>query len=164
MLRARELIPPLTIQTPEGRTVRAWDFKQKKNLVIAFLDAGCEVCEEFLRALAQRSDDLGEKEAVVLAAFLEPVRFGLADGMPPEIILGADVSGRSIQRFLGDGAIASRSRGGRGVFVADRWGELSACWIAQQHEFPSLGEILANLEHIRIACEECFMPEWPIEG
>jgi hypothetical protein len=34
MLRTRQLIPPLTIQTPDGRTVRAWDFKQKRNLVL----------------------------------------------------------------------------------------------------------------------------------
>lgn len=164
MLHTRQLIPPLTIRTPDGHAVRAWDFKQKKNLVIAFLDAGCDVCEGFLKTLAQRSSDLKEKEAVVLAVFLEPTPIGLTHGMPPEIILGSDVSGRSIRRFLGDGAIAPRSREGRGVFVTDRYGELSALWIVQQHEFPAVSEIFASLERISIACEECFMPHWPADG
>jgi len=30
------LIPPVTARTAEGRIVRAWDYKQKRNLVIAF--------------------------------------------------------------------------------------------------------------------------------
>ena len=164
MLHTRQLIPPLTIRTPDGHAVRAWDFKQKRNLVIAFLDAGCEVCEGFLKTLAQRSSDLKEKEAVMLAVFLEPTPIGLAHGMPAEIILGSDVSGRSIRRFLGDGAIAPRSREGRGVFVTDRYGELSALWIVRQHEFPSVSEIFTSLEQIGIACEECFMPHWPADG
>jgi hypothetical protein len=132
--------------------------------VIVFLDAGCAVCEGFLNALAQRPADLSDKEAVTLAVFLEPVPIALAQGMPSEIILGSDVSGRSIRRFLGDNAMAAKSRRGRGVFVTDRYGELSALWIADRHEFPSIGEIFAILEHIQIACEECFMPHWPVEG
>ena len=47
MLRTGRLIPPLTLRTPDGRVVRAWDFEQKKNLVIAFLDAECAPCEDF---------------------------------------------------------------------------------------------------------------------
>ena len=64
MLHTRQLIPPLTLHAPDGRTLRAWDFKQKKNLVIAFLDADCISCEEFVRRLAARASDLREKEAV----------------------------------------------------------------------------------------------------
>ena len=35
-LLMRRLIPPVTARTAEGRSVRAWDYKQKRNLVIAF--------------------------------------------------------------------------------------------------------------------------------
>jgi AhpC/TSA family len=166
MLRTRQLIPPLTMQTPDGGTVRAWDFKQKKNLVIAFLDAGCGQCEEFLNQLVQRAAQWKEKEAVAVAVFLEPVPIGLGQSLPPEIIVGSDVSGRSFRRFLGEDSISARSRMGRGVFVTDRYGELSALWVsglreADDHAFPSADEVLASLEHIQIACEECFMPHWP---
>ena len=36
MLTLRQLIPPLTARTAAGDTVRAWDYKQKRNLAIAF--------------------------------------------------------------------------------------------------------------------------------
>ncbi len=38
-LLTRQLIPPVTARTAEGRIVRTWDYKQKRNLVIAFLRA-----------------------------------------------------------------------------------------------------------------------------
>jgi peroxiredoxin len=163
MLHKRQLIPPVTMQTADGRIVRAWDFKQKKNLVIAFFDAGCSVCEEFLDALARRAADLKEREALVLAVYLERVAHALSDRMPQEIIVGADVSGRSIRNFLGEDAVTGGSRRGRGIFVTDRYGEISALWVPNEHEFPSARDILSSLEHIEIACEECFMPHWPVD-
>ncbi len=163
MLHKRQLIPPVTMQTADGRIVRAWDFKQKKNLVIAFLDAGCSVCEEFLDTLARRAVDLRERKALVLAIHLEPVPHAMSNRMPQEIIVGVDVSGRSIRNFLGEDAMVGGSRRGRGVFVTDRYGEISALWVLNQHEFPSAGDVLSSLEHIEIACEECFMPHWPVD-
>ena len=71
MLRNRQLVPPLTIHTPDGRTVHAWDYKQKKNLVIMFLDTDCGPCEEFLHALVASAAALREKEAVALVVFLD---------------------------------------------------------------------------------------------
>jgi hypothetical protein len=163
MLRTRQLIPPITIRTPDGHTVRAWDFKQKKNLVIVFLDVACGPCEEFLQLFVDRAAALREREAVTLAVFLEPVPIALTQGLPQEIVAGSDISGHSTRRFLGDDAISAKARGGRGVFVTDRYGELSAFWVAQQHEFPGIEEIFKSLDHIQIACEECFMPHWPAE-
>ena len=66
MPHVRQLIPPLTLRTPRGRTVHAWDFKQKRNLVIAFLDVSCPTCEAFAQTLASHAADLREKEAVAL--------------------------------------------------------------------------------------------------
>ncbi len=56
MLRVRQLIPPLTLCTASGSVVHVWDFKQKKNLVITFLDDGCcPSCEQFIRNLIKRA-------------------------------------------------------------------------------------------------------------
>ena len=88
MLRLRQLIPPLTLRTSQGRTIRAEDFKQKKNLVIAFLDADCTLCGDFLSRLAARAADLREKEAVALVAFLEPPLLSVAGNLPQEITAG----------------------------------------------------------------------------
>jgi len=59
-LLTRQLIPPVTVRTAEGRIVRAWDYKQKRNLVIAFLRADCARCESWLAQLAPISHSLAE--------------------------------------------------------------------------------------------------------
>jgi hypothetical protein len=164
MLYTRQLIPPLTLHVPDGRTVRAWDFKQKKNLVIAFLDVGCAPCEDFVHKLAERGGDLRAKEAVALAVFIEVPPQGLTEALPPEIFAGSDVSGRAARAFLGEDALSPTGLGRRGIFVTDRYGELAGHWLATGHEFPPLGEILACLNQLEIACEECSSPQWPSEG
>lgn len=164
MLRARQLIPPLNLHTPDGRTVRAWDFKQKKNLVIAFLDLDCAPCEEFFRRLAARAADFREKEAVALAAFLSPPPERLVHALPEEIIAGADVSGRGARAYLEEDAFASRGLARTGVFVADRYGELFAQWVSAAHKFPPMEEIIGLLDYTGMACDECSVPQWPADA
>ena len=160
MLRNRQLVPPLTIHTPDGRTVRAWDYKQRKNLVIAFLDTDCGPCEEFLRALVTNAAELRDKAAVALVVFLEQPARRVTDSLPPGIIVGADMPGNSARAFLGEDAFASRGFVRGGVFVTDRYGELFAQWTIERHKFPAIAEILAALDHVEIACDECSAPLW----
>lgn len=160
MLRNRQLVPPLTIHTPEGRTVRAWDYKQKKNLVIAFLDTDCAPCEEFLRALVDSAAALREKDAVALVVFLEQPARRMTDSLPPGIIIGSDMPGNSSRAFLGEDAFASRGFVRGGVFVTDRYGELFAQWAIERHKFPAIAEILSALDHVEMACDECSTPLW----
>ena len=164
VLPPRKLIPPLTMRLPDGRTIHAWDFKQKKNLVIAFLDADCRACEDFLGRLAEIAAELRAKEAVALVVFLKPPSRRVTDFLPEGIFAGADPSGRSVRAFFGDGALSSRGLAQPGVFVTDRYGELAANWIAARDNFPATGEILACLGQIEIACEECTTPHWPAKG
>lgn len=164
MLRTRQLIPPLRIHTPAGRPVHAWDYKQKKNLVIAFLDSDCAQCDDFLRGLVGRAADLREREAVALVIYLAPPPSALADFLPKEIIAGCDVPGHSARAFLSDDAFSARGLVRRGVFVTDRYGELFAQWQLAAHQFPSLEEIFSTLDRIGMACEECSTPAWPAEG
>jgi len=164
MLRTRQLIPPLSLHVPDGRNIRAWDFKQKQNLVIAFLDADCAMCADFLRQLAARADDLREKETLVLAVFLAPLPAALTDSLPKEIIAGCDMSGYGARAYLGDDAFSARGLVRRGAFVADRYGELFAQWPLAAHKFPALEEIFSSLDQIEMACEECSTPAWPAES
>jgi len=164
MLRTRQLIPPLSLHAPDGRTIRAWDFKQKQNLVIAFLDADCAMCADFLRQLAACADDLREKETLVLAVFLAPLPAALTDSLPKEIIAGCDMSGYGARAYLGDDAFSARGLVRRGAFVADRYGELFAQWPLAAHKFPALEEIFSSLDQIEMACEECSTPAWSAES
>jgi AhpC/TSA family len=160
VLRNRQLVPPLTIHTPYGRSVRAWDYKQKKNLVIAFLDTDCAPCEEFLGALVASADALREKEAVALVVSLDQPARRVTDSLPSGIIVGADIPGNSSRAFLGEDAFASRGFVRGGVFVTDRYGELFAQWVIERHKFPAMAEILASLDHVEMACDECSAPLW----
>ena len=163
MLRKRQLIPPLSVHAPDGRNIRAWDFKQKKNLLIAFLDADCTLCADFLRQLAAREAELREKETVALAVFLAPPPAALTDSLPKEIIAGCDMSGHGARAYLGDDAFSAIGLVRRGVFVADRYGDLFAQWLLPAHKYPALEEIFNSLDQIENACEECSTPAWPAE-
>jgi hypothetical protein len=160
MLPLRQLIPPLSIHSPDGRTLRAWDFKQKNALVIAFLDSGCDLCADFLRRLAAHAPELREKNAVALAAFLESPPPVLYEVLPKGVFCGADFSGRSASAFLGRDALSPAGLRLRGVFVTDRYGELFARWTLAAHEFPPIGDIFSALTQIEIACEECTHTAW----
>lgn len=61
MLHIRQLIPSLTLRDAHGSFIHAWDFKQKQNLVLAFLDVCCSLCGAFIRALANHAADLRKK-------------------------------------------------------------------------------------------------------
>ena len=75
MLKMRGQIPPLTARTPAGQTVRAGDFRQKHNLVIAFLrpgdasraattfDSRGSASADFLSKLVGHAAELVEREA-----------------------------------------------------------------------------------------------------
>jgi peroxiredoxin len=163
MLKLRQMIPPVTARTLDGRLVRAWDFKQKKNLVLAFLHAECVECEDWLRGLVRSAAQLNEHEAVALAIFPATPQRALENLAPP-IVVVADMSGRSQRSFLGDDAFSTAGLERAGVLVADRFGELFAQWLTdRQHKLPAVEEIIDWLSHIQVACEECGAPTWVVE-
>jgi hypothetical protein len=165
MLPLRQLVPPLTLRTTAGRVVRGWDFKQKKNLVIAFLHAGCARCEEFVRCLADGAAELAERDAVALVVLPEAASGALAEALPPAILLGTELSGRAARAYLGEEAFSPNGQERVGVFVADRYGELSAQWVAASEEgLPAFADLLRRLTQIEIVCEGCGVSEWPREG
>jgi len=164
MLRTRQIIPPLTLHALNGKTICAWDFKQKKNLIIAFLHAGCVPCDDFLRQLAAESVVWKEGEAVVLAALLESPPRALADSLPDTLIVGVDASGRAANAYLGRDTLSPAGVARLGVFITDRYGELFAQWqVDATHDFPDIAAIRLWLERVEMACDECSVPLWERE-
>ncbi len=164
-LRLRYQIPPLTLRTSDGRSVSAWDFKQKRNRVIAFLRADSPVAWDFVGQLVTHAADWKEKEAVGLIVFQKVPRTGLPSELPPEIIAGTDATGNSLARYLGEEALDADGLERQGIFVADRYGELYAKWIVEEDsELPAISDILKALEQIEIACDECEPSAWPLDG
>jgi len=163
MVKLRQIIPPLTARTADGRVVQAWDYKQKRALAIVFLHADCRRCVDFLERLRENASELKEREAVALVIFSETP--SSHENFPAQIVVAADVSGKSQRAFLGEGAFSPAGQALLGVFVTDRYGELRAQW-SGPHEgaLPQPGEILEWLSQIQMACEECFPPEWKLEN
>ncbi len=165
MLKTRQLIPPLTAHTPAGQTVCAWDYKQKKNLVIAFLHARCPRCAAFLGKLAARAAELAEREAVALVVLAEAPTALATENLPAQVVVAADMGGRSQRAYLGEEAFGPAGQERVGVFVADRYGELYAQWIARNEDgLPGVGELVEWLGQIQVACEECGVSHWPAES
>ena len=160
VLKLRQLIPPLAARAPGGQIVRAWDYKQKKALLIAFLHAECSRCARFIKQLRERAAELAEREAVALVVLSEVPPAALTDNLPANIILAADMSGQAQHAFLGEEVFGPAGQQRVGVFVADRYGELFAQWVGGDGALPGVHETLSWLAQIQIACEECGAPHW----
>jgi hypothetical protein len=165
VLRTRQLIPPLTARTPAGQTIRAWDFKQKKNLVVVFLDAAHPETEEFIQRLMARTAEIAEQEAIALVVFSGNPPVMLPTHLPAEIIVATDMSGRAARAYLGEDAFGVSGQQRSGAFVADRYGDLHAQWVVSASAggaLPGIGEILSYLRQIELACEECGVSHWAV--
>jgi len=161
VLRTRQLIPPLTARTPAGQIVRVWDFKQKKNLVIALLDAGCSRDVNFAERLMTRASQIAEQESAALVVFSSAPPASLPAASPAEIIVATDMTGRAARAYLGEDAFGPAGQQRSGVFVADCYGELYAQWVvAGNVPLPGVDEILSWLGQIEVACEGCGVPSW----
>jgi peroxiredoxin len=151
-LLLRQVIPPLTARTGDGKTIRAWDYKQKRPLVIVFLHADCSHCDAWLGQLAARAADLVERDAVALLIYAEPPP-RRTETLASPLIAAADAAGHSQRAFLGREAFGPAGLDRVGVFVTDRYGELYGQWIVRDaSELPAHAEILNTLSVIHMIC------------
>ena len=151
MLTLRQLIPPLTARTATGDTVRAWDYKQKKSLLIAFLHADCPLCQAFVARLASRNAEFVERDSAALLVSLEPPRWGVQ--ATPQVVVVSDTNGRAAQDYLGTDAFGPMGLARVGLFIADRYGELFAQWEARDADgLPPLADAFKWLKHTQLGC------------
>jgi hypothetical protein len=151
-LHLRQVIPPLTARTPDGKIIRAWDYKQKRPLVIVFLHSDCSHCAAWLEQLAAIAADLAEREAVALVIYAETPPRRAAELAAP-LIAASDTTGHAHRAFLGREAFSPLGLDRVGVFVTDRYGDLFGQWIGREAaELPARNEILDTLNVIQIIC------------
>ena len=109
MLKTRQIIPPLAARTPAGQTIRAGDYKQKKNLVIVFLHGGCERCGVFLNKLRAQAAEFAEREAVALVVFPGAPPLGM-QSFPVQLVIAVDMTGRSQRAYMGEDSFSPAGR------------------------------------------------------
>jgi peroxiredoxin len=149
ILRRGQVVPTFTLPDTAGTSVRRTAYRDKKNLVLAFLpDAEDDGARAYLRALAQGYAALRAETGEVLA-ILRGDRAAVADArrelaLPFPLLHDAD--GAVTARFLPPKASA-------GVFVTDRYGELYfAEPTASTAALPPVAELQSWLEAIDRQC------------
>jgi hypothetical protein len=164
MLKSSQMIPAIAVRGADGHTVHSWDFKQKKNIVVVFLRQEEPATKQYVEKLLGCGGDLEELEARALVVLDSlPVK-EMQVGLPENLSLASDVTGRAQREYLGEEAYGPRGLELVGVFVADRFGELFAGWVKQSAtELPGVREVLSVLHQIEMACEECGSPHWPAD-
>ena len=151
MLTLRQLVPPLTARTPAGDTVRAWDYKQKKSLLIAFLHADCPLCQALVARLASRNSEFVDRESVALLVTVDPPCWGVEPSS--HVVFASDTKGRHVQEYLGADAFGPKGLARVAMFVTDRYGELYAQWEARDADgLPPLADALKWLAHTQMGC------------
>jgi hypothetical protein len=138
------LIPPLAARAPDGTAVNSWDYRQKRNLCIVFVHAECAECAGYVERLARRALDIAERDAVALVVLPKLPLPG--SSLPSPLRLAADPTGRAHISYFGKRAATIAGAGPVGIFLADRYAQLSMQWVlAEGCELPNPEEILAGL-------------------
>lgn len=151
MLTLRQLVPPLTVRTPAGDTVRAWDYKQKKSLLIAFLHTECPLCRAFAERLASRSAEFAARDSAALLIALDLPRWGVQP--TPQVVLASDTNGRAAQEYLGPDPFGPLGVARVAMFITDRYGELYAQWEARDADaLPPVADAFKWLTHTQLGC------------
>jgi hypothetical protein len=151
MLTLRQLVPPLTARTPAGDTVRVWDYKQKKSLLIAFLHADCPMCQAFATRLVSHNSEFVDRDSVALLVTLAPPGWGVQP--TPQVVLAIDTNGRAAQEYLGPDSFGPKGIAHVALFITDRYGELYAQWEARDADgLPPLADALKWLTHTQLGC------------
>jgi hypothetical protein len=144
VLRVGQLIPALAARAPDGTPVAAWDYRQKRNLCIVFVHAECAACAGYIERLARRAAEFAERDAVALVVLPQVPLPG--NSLPAPLLLAADPTGNSQVHYFGKQAANAGGPGPVGVFLADRYGQLSMQWVGGEAcQLPGPEEILMGL-------------------
>ena len=154
-LEMDRVVPGFALPSLDGKQVGPGDYKQKANLVIAYLDLDrCGACKDFLRSLSDNYHLYRADETEILAVCPQPVdelrgQVG-AVGLPFPVLSDEKGAVRGIY-FSGE-----PGQPVAGVFITDRYGALRNQMISQNSgDIPAQQDILDWLDLIEMECPEC---------
>lgn len=154
-LEMEKVIPDFVLPSLDGKQVSPRDFKQRANLVIAYLDLdNCGECRHFLHGLADNYHLYRSDETEVLAVCPQPLAnlAGQAGTMGLPFPVLSDDRGLVRKVYLGGEA----TQGTWGIFVTDRYGALRAKMTGTSADaLPGQNAILGWLDLIEMECPEC---------
>ena len=154
-----ESLPSFRLQSSTLQTIGPEDYKQSKNLVLAFVDGPrCAICGQLINDLMSRYSEIRNLNAEILA-ILSPrgsTEVVQTRYKPPFPVL-FDPDERAAAACFGADAVRRPT-----VIVTDRFGSI---WL---HQVPTesgdsldVDEILEELRFIQMQCPECGIPDEP---
>jgi peroxiredoxin len=145
------------LRSTAGAEVRLSDYRGRSDLVLIFGAVSAER-SALIRDLTGVYQRIREEQAEVLLIVPAAVKEReQALQIPFPVLVD---SGREIYAEYG---LPINSDPIFGIFIADRFGELAASYVASDTTNATSASILKWLEFINSQCPECEPPEWPLE-
>ncbi len=153
-LELDRVVPHFTLPSVEGGTVSIKDYRQKLNLVIAYLDLDrCGGCGDLLREFADNYAVYRDLETEILAVCPQPI----ADLQSRLSGMGLPFPVLSDERREVAGVyLEGQGNPAAAIFVTDRFGALQTVMMAPtEQDLPNQQSILDWLSLIESECPEC---------
>lgn len=153
------LIPAFRLPSTEGRNLGPREFKQRNNLILAFLhEGGCGSCRTLLTTLAQSYQHFQGLNTEILAIVGGDKK--IAEDLHCQMRLPFpflfDPAERTAALCLGEHTPRPA------ILVADRYGGLWARLLPLKDDgIIDVKEVLQWLEFIETQCPECNVPDLP---
>lgn len=146
------IAPAFSLAGTGGEEVRLWRFKQRKNVVLYFFDAGCRKCEKALEQFNANYPRYRSLNSEVLGISPQsmPVLERYRKDLDLAIRLLSDRNGRVFERY---GLIREDGRVRQAVFLLDRFNAIEQFWLPGE-DLPDQRDILASLELAESRCPE----------
>jgi peroxiredoxin len=145
------------LKTPEEREVRLSDYRGRSTLIL-IVETAPEHCAALVRDLASQYPRVREEQAEVLV--IAPKSSGQKNSLQLPFPILSDSDG-SIQDEYG---LQTGGQPISAIFIADRFGELTASYVGSEVADATSASVLKWLEFINSQCPECEPPEWPLEN
>lgn len=149
------MMPDIRLESPDGPPVRISDFRQRRIVVLVFLDGADEATRaRILPPLAARHAEFRREDTEILAVLqgdaAEARRLRESLALPFPVLSDAD---REAHRSTG--VLPQESRSGPSALVVDRYGQVFfARRSGGRRAFPSPDELLEWVRYIENQCPE----------
>ena len=154
-LKPGQQVPDFSLRALDGREVRAWSYRNRRNLIVVLIaGAECEPCRVLLVDLAHHRQQIDWDEGQVLSIVYGPreeaERLARPDGIDYPLLFDPD---GKVFRALG--AWTDAGPAAWTAYVTDRDGQIYASYQAGAgRSLPAVAELLEWLSYIAMQCPE----------
>jgi peroxiredoxin len=144
--------PSIRLPTMGGNRLAVSDFRQRANVCLLFVPAGCRGCRRFLEQSIRDPADLDYADARVLVEVSDAQIAKQMDVQSPYLHYLIDQEGKMAQQY--SDLIDADAKGKVMLFILDRFGVPWAAWVGEEPDDRTWEEARDWLDYISIQCPE----------